>query len=72
MDGAHLCPDGAALLGLTIIDALRDRFDLPAHRPRPNGAWVHGTWREDPVYTVSKSFDARTLELTSDVCPPSA
>lgn len=71
VDGAHLCPDGAALLGLTIVDALREPLDLPAGRPRPDGAWVRGTWRQDPVYTESKSFDARTRELTSDVCPAS-
>lgn len=72
VDGAHLCPDGAALLGLTVVDALRDPLDLPSGRPRPDGAWTRGTWREDPVYTESESFDARTLELTSDVCPPAS
>ena len=71
VDGTHLCPDGAALLGLTVVDALRDPLDLPANRPRPNGAWVRGAWREDRVYTESKSFDARTLESTTDVCPTS-
>lgn len=69
VDGAHLCPDGAALLGLTVVDALREHLELPRDRPRPDGRWVRGDWREDPVYTESESFDAATLELTSDVCP---
>lgn len=69
VDGAHLCPDGAALLGLTIVDALRGPLDLPARRPRLDGDWARGRWRKDPVYTESTAFDARTLELTSDVCP---
>ena len=72
VDGAHLCPDGAALLGLTIVDALRGPLDLRSDRPRPDGAWVRGDWRQDRVYTESTSFDARTLEVTSDVCPASS
>ncbi|MFO7590754.1 MAG: hypothetical protein R6X23_07630 [Acidimicrobiia bacterium] len=72
VDGTHLCPDGAALLGLMVVDALRGPLGLSSARPLPDGAWVRGRWRKDPVYTESDAFDARTLELTSDVCPPAS
>ncbi len=72
VDGAHLCPDGAALLGLTVVAALRDPLDLPTGRPKPDGSWTRGAWRDDPVYTDSTSFDTETLELTTDVCPAPA
>ncbi len=66
VDGQHLCPDGAARLGQLVYDTLRQPLALPA----PARAWQSGAWRQDPVYTQSTSYDAKTLKLTKNVCPP--
>ncbi len=66
VDGQHLCPDGAARLGQLVYDTLRQPLALPA----PARRWQSGAWRQDPVYTQSTSYDAKTLKLTKNVCPP--
>jgi hypothetical protein len=66
VDGQHLCPDGAARLGQLVYDTLRRPLALPA----PGRNWQSGAWRHDAVYTQSTSYDAKTLKLTKNVCPP--
>ena len=67
VDGLHICPDGAVRLGQAVYDALQSRLQLPP--PAPN--WQSGSWRQDPVYTASTTFDHKTLKLTHDPCPAS-
>jgi hypothetical protein len=66
VDGQHLCPDGAARLGQLVYDTLRQPLALPA----PERTWQSGAWRQDAVYTKSTSYNAKTLKLTKNVCPP--
>jgi hypothetical protein len=66
VDGQHLCPDGAARLGQLVYDTLHRPLALPA----PAHKWQSGAWRQDGVYTQSTSYDAKTLKLTRNVCPP--
>jgi hypothetical protein len=66
VDGEHLCPDGAARLGQLVYDTLRRALRLPP----PAKHWQNGAWRRDALYTASNAYDARTLHLTTDVCPP--
>jgi hypothetical protein len=66
VDGQHLCPAGAARLGQLVYGTLRTPLDLSA----PARNWQSGSWRQDPVYTMSTAYNARTLKLTTNVCPP--
>jgi hypothetical protein len=65
-DGEHLCPAGAARLGQLVYTAFRTPLGLGP----PARNWQSGSRRQDPVYMMSTAYDARTLKLTSSVCPP--
>jgi hypothetical protein len=66
VDGQHLCPDGAARLGQLVYDTLR----VPLRLRAPAKDWRSGSWRDASVYTMSTAYNARTLKLTTNVCPP--
>jgi len=66
VDGQHLCPDGAARLGQLVYDTLQKPLDLAP----PSKHWPSGSWRQAAVYTHSTAYNAVTLHLTSNVCPP--
>jgi len=65
VDGQHLCPGGAARLGQLVYDTLRTPLDLGP----PAKNWQAGSWRQASVYTNSTAYNARTLKLTTNVCP---
>ena len=66
VDGQHLCPAGAARLGQLVYDTLRTPLDLAP----PSRTWQLGSWRQAAVYTHSTAYNAKTLKLTTNVCPP--
>jgi hypothetical protein len=66
VDGQHLCPGGAARLGQLVYDTLR----TPLHLGPAAKNWPAGSWRQASVYTMSTAYNARTLKLTTNVCPP--
>ena len=66
VDGQHLCPGGAARLGQLVYDTLHTPLDLAP----PSRTWQLGSWRQAPVYTHSTAYNAKTLKLTTNVCPP--
>jgi peptidoglycan/LPS O-acetylase OafA/YrhL len=46
LDGAHICPTGAELLGDAVLRAVRARIPLPPPRP----GWQYGSWRSEGRY----------------------
>lgn len=46
LDGAHICPTGAELLGDAVVRLVRSRIPLPAPRP----GWTRGPWRAEGRY----------------------
>lgn len=46
LDGAHICPTGAELIGDAVVRVVRTRIPLPAPRP----GWQHGPWRSEGRY----------------------
>jgi hypothetical protein len=46
-----------------------DTLRRPLRLPPPAKRWQSGGWRRAAVYTASSAYDARSLQLTKDVCP---
>ena len=48
-DGVHVCPSGAAMYAIWLMDELQQRF--ADFIPVPPSEWATGEWVEDPRYT---------------------
>ncbi len=56
-DGVHVCPSGAAMYALWLMDELQQRFD--GFVPAPPEEWATGKWVDDPRYTQPTGICAR-------------
>jgi len=48
-DGVHVCPSGAAMYAIWLMDELQQRF--AGFIPAPPSDWATGEWVDDPRYT---------------------
>ncbi|MEP7202964.1 MAG: acyltransferase family protein [Ilumatobacteraceae bacterium] len=48
-DGVHVCPSGAAMYAIWLMDELEQRFE--GFTPVPPSEWATGNWVDDPRYT---------------------
>ena len=48
-DGVHMCPSGAAMYAIWLMDELQQRFE--GFTPVPPSEWATSEWVEDPRYT---------------------
>jgi peptidoglycan/LPS O-acetylase OafA/YrhL len=48
-DGVHVCPSGAAMFAIWLMDELQQRFE--GFEPAPPELWATGEWVGDPRYT---------------------
>jgi peptidoglycan/LPS O-acetylase OafA/YrhL len=56
-DGAHVCPSGAAMYALWLVDQLQQRF--AGFTPAPASEWATGAWVDDPRYTQPEGICAK-------------
>ena len=47
-DGVHICPSGAAMYAVWLMNELQQRFE--GFVPSPPADWASGDWVNDPRY----------------------
>jgi hypothetical protein len=66
-DGLHICPDGAAIVGEAVVDAVARWWDLPP----VDVAYRGGPWRLDSRYDYpADSCDVDPAVISGEVPPP--
>ncbi|HEY7626645.1 MAG TPA: acyltransferase family protein [Ilumatobacteraceae bacterium] len=56
-DGVHVCPSGAAMFAVWLMDELQQRF--AEFTPAPPSEWATGSWIDDPRYTKPEGICAK-------------